>query len=66
MRNLIGDHLFLDGNKRTAVTVCAIFLHMNGRDLSCSPKELEDFAVRVATEHLEIAAIAAWLEAHSQ
>lgn len=65
LRNLIGDHLFFDGNKRTAVTVMAIFLSRNGVLLTATPKELEDFAVTVATEHLDVLAIAAWLRAHT-
>lgn len=63
-RNLVGDHLFVDGNKRTAVTVCGIFLMRNGNKLTASPENLEDFAVRVATEHPDVAAIAGWLADH--
>jgi death-on-curing protein len=65
LRNIIGDHPFTDGNKRTAVTVCAIFLMRNGKKLAASPKELEDFAVKVATENLDIKAIAIWLQQHT-
>lgn len=65
MPNLIGDHPFVDGNKRTAVTVAGIFLQRNGHSLTASPKELEDFAVRIATKKLEIAKITGWLKKHS-
>lgn len=64
MRNIIGDHPFADGNKRTAATVCGIFLMRNSQKLVAQPKELEDFAVKVATKHLDVPAIAAWLEKH--
>lgn len=63
LRNIIGDHPFIDGNKRTAVTVCGIFLMRNGYKLTVSPKELEDFAVQVATQKLDVPSIAAWLKA---
>ncbi|OGL31311.1 hypothetical protein A3F37_03025 [Candidatus Saccharibacteria bacterium RIFCSPHIGHO2_12_FULL_41_12] len=66
MRNIIGDHPFSDGNKRTAITVSGIFLMRNGYRLTAMPKDLEDFAVRVAVEHLEIPEIAEWLEKNSQ
>ncbi len=66
MHTIIADHPFYDGNKRSGVTVAAIFLMRNGLVLSASPKELEEFAVRVAVEHLEISAIAGWLEEHSK
>ncbi|HUS25935.1 MAG TPA: type II toxin-antitoxin system death-on-curing family toxin [Nevskiaceae bacterium] len=64
-RNIVADHPFVDGNKRTAVTACGVFLMRNGWQLTCTPKALEDFAVRVATDHLDIPAIAAWLKTHS-
>lgn len=65
LRNIIGDHPFSDGNKRTAVTVCAIFLVRNSISITSSPKDLELFVIRIATEHLEINEIAEWLEANS-
>jgi death on curing protein len=63
-RNIIADHPFVDGNKRTAVTVCGIFLARTGHRLTAEPRALEDFAVQVATEHLDVPTIAAWLRAH--
>ncbi|MEK7499933.1 MAG: type II toxin-antitoxin system death-on-curing family toxin, partial [Patescibacteria group bacterium] len=65
IRNIIADHPFVDGNKRTAVTVSGIFLTRNGYSLTCTPKELEDFAVQVVVDHLDVATIAAWLKSHS-
>lgn len=64
-RNIIGDHPFTDGNKRTGVTVCGIFLARNGVVLTATPKDLELFAVRLATDHLAIETIADWLRVHS-
>ncbi len=65
LRNLIGDHPFIDGNKRTALTICSIFLSRNGINIIANPKELENFTVKVSTDHLDISEIASWLEAHS-
>ena len=62
IRNIIGDHAFIDGNKRTGITVAGVFLLRHDRRLTAAPKELEDFAVQVATDHLDVPAIAAWLE----
>ncbi len=64
-RNIIGDHPFSDGNKRTGITSAAIFMSINGVLLTVTPKELEDFAVQIAVEHLDIPAISAWFEAHT-
>lgn len=66
LRNIIADHAFTDGNKRSGVTVTAVFLDMNGWGLTATPKELENFAVQVAVEHLDVPTVAAWLRAHSK
>lgn len=65
IRNIIGDHPFHDGNKRSGITIGAVFLMRNGYKLTAAPKELEDFAVKVATDHLDVPAIAEWLQRHS-
>ncbi len=66
LRGSIADHPFIDGNKRTGIMSALVFLNLNGYDTTqLSDDELEDFAVRVAVEHLDIPVIAAWLKAHS-
>ena len=65
IRGIIGDHPFVDGNKRTSMLTGLTFLKVNGQKFAAKKGELEDFAVQVATEHLDIPAIAAWLEAHT-
>lgn len=66
LRGIIADHPFVDGNKRTGMMTALIFLNLNGYDTSLlKNKHLEDFAVKVAVEHLDIPIIAAWLKAHS-
>lgn len=66
IRNIIGDHPFSDGNKRTGITVAGVFLLRNGHRLTATPRELEDFAVSVATNHLPVEDISLWLKAHTQ
>ncbi len=65
LRNIIGDHAFVDGNKRTGVTVAGVFLMRNGKKLNATPKELEDFTVQVTTDQLDVLTIADWLRARS-
>jgi len=65
MRNVIGDHPFADGNKRTGIAVVGMFLRRNGVSLTAAPKEFEDFAVRVAVEQMSVEEIAEWLQKHS-
>lgn len=67
LRGIIADHAFVDGNKRTGVMAALLFLNLNGVDTSAlEDQELEDFAVSVATDHLSVEQIAAWLEEHSK
>lgn len=66
IRGIVGDHPFVDGNKRTAMLAGLTFLRINGVNFKAEKGELEDFAVQVATEHLDILVIAAWLEAHTK
>ncbi len=66
IRSVIADHPFVDGNKRTAITLGSLLLMRNNHMLTATSEELEDFAVQVAVEHLEIPVIAAWLKAHSK
>jgi len=63
-RNIIGDHPFADGNKRTAITCAGIFLMRNGLQLSATSSELEDFAVRIAVEKPSLDAMAGWFKDH--
>ena len=65
IRNKIGDYPFADGNKRTGITVSAVFLMRNGWNISADTKHLEDFAVEVAVKNLDVEVIAAWLETHT-
>ncbi len=65
-RNIIADHLFVDGNKRSGITSASVFLMKNGYSLCTYQKDLEDFAVQRAVEHLDIPTIAAWFKAHTE
>lgn len=64
-RNIIADHAFIDGNKRTGIMAAVIFLERNGTKTNIVDQELEDFAVRVAVERLDVEAIADWLKSHT-
>ncbi|HEX6462174.1 MAG TPA: type II toxin-antitoxin system death-on-curing family toxin [Candidatus Saccharimonadales bacterium] len=64
IRNIIGDHPFMDGNKRTAMLAGLTFLSINGMIYGAQSGELEDFAVKVAVDRLSVEEITAWLEEH--
>ena len=66
IRGIVQDHPFVDGNKRTAMLSGLTLLEINGLIFTANKGELEDFAVRIATDHLDVAAIADWLAAHTR
>lgn len=59
-------HVFVDGNKRTAMTTAARFLDKNGYILTAKNNELEQFALRVATEKISLENIVRWFKMHSR
>ncbi len=64
-RNIITDHPFHDGNKRTGITTAAMFLAKNGYNLKTGVGEIENFAVKIATKKLSVDDIANWLKQHT-
>ena len=64
IRAIIADHPFVEGNKRTAMLTGITFLEINSLSFVAKPGEIEDFAVNIATEHLDIPLISAWLNKH--
>jgi len=65
MESLVKNHAFIDGNKRTAITSTGIFLQMNGYQLSTSQKNLERFALDMATGKVTLKQAEKWLKKYS-
>lgn len=64
IRGIIADHPFVDGNKRTAMLMGLTLLEINHVRFRAKPGEIEDFAVQIAIEKLDIPAIVSWLHRH--
>jgi death-on-curing protein len=64
IRAIIADHPFIDGNKRTAMLTGITFLEINGLNFVAKTGEIEDMAVSIATEHIDIPIISDWLMGH--
>ncbi len=65
LQSLSQNHAFIDGNKRVAFAVTAIFLRMNGYLLRVDPDEGETFLIKkVIEQKADLNAIARWLEKH--
>jgi death-on-curing protein len=65
MESLIGNHPFVDGNKRTGISAAVLFLRINGYKLTASTSDLEAQTLRVVTEDTPIEELAAWLRSNS-
>jgi death-on-curing protein len=66
LESLIGNHAFLDGNKRTAIAAAALFLRLNGCRLTANNQQLETFTLQCAQHLLSLDQIVRWFETWSQ
>ena len=66
LENLANFHVFVDGNKRTAIAGTARFLNMNGYLLRASNTKVEKYILGVVTKKPDITTIAKWLQRNSQ
>jgi death-on-curing protein len=65
MESLARNHPFVDGNKRTAITSAGVFLGLNGYALNAGQKELERFALSLATGEASFDSAVAWFRKHA-
>jgi death-on-curing protein len=63
LESLAYHHLFVDGNKRTAVQAVALFLARNGARFAYDAARDAEFVLAVARGEQETTAIAAWIAA---
>lgn len=66
LESLVGNHAFLDGNKRTAITSAALFLRVNSYRLNADNQQLEAFVLQCAQSLIPLEQIALWLKRHSE
>jgi len=63
---IVNFHVFVDGNKRTALIATARFLVMNGYELTATNKEAEFIILNVATKETDVESLALWIKKHSK
>lgn len=66
LESLIGNHAFVDGNKRTAITSAGLFLRLNGYRLTASNQDLEGFTLQCAQGLVSREHLVEWLQDHSE
>jgi death on curing protein len=66
LESLIGNHAFVDGNKRTAITAVGLLLRLNGYRLTASNREVAAFTLQCAQERVPLEQIVLWLKEHAE
>jgi death-on-curing protein len=60
---LCKNHPFIDGNKRTALGACIVFLRLNGLEPRADGPEWEELVLSIASGRLDREGVTAWLRA---
>ena len=58
---IITNHVFHDGNKRTGMEACRVFLELNGYEMKIDA-EVVDVALRIAKGAIKFADLAQWIK----
>lgn len=66
VHSLLLNHVFVDGNKRTATISMIEFLILNGKIFKATNKEIVDFALWVENKKPTIEQIATWIKNHTK
>ena len=66
LESLIGNHAFLDGNKRVAIASVGLFLRINGYRLNADNQQLADFALQCAQRFISLEQMGLWFKDHTE
>ena len=66
IHSLLLNHVFVDGNKRTATISMVEFLILNGKKCEVTNKEVVNFAMWVENKKPSIEQIAGWIKKHTK
>ena len=66
LESLIGNHAFIDGNKRTAITSAGLVLDLNSYRLKANNQQLKAFTLAWAQHLVSLDQMALWLEIQSE
>ncbi len=64
VHSLLLNHMFVDGNKRTAITSMIEFLILNKKKFNATNREFVDFGLWVENKKPTIEEIVTWIEKH--
>ena len=64
MFSLVGNHAFVDGNKRIGMYVMLTFLEVNGIRLECTNEEIVEIGLAVASGSMGYEPLLEWVQYH--
>lgn len=59
--SISAHHVFIDGNKRTAIRATELFLEANGLRATWEQDTIREYVLKIAQGHIEIEEVADWL-----
>lgn len=62
---IVRNHAFVDGNKRTALVICRLFLALNGVELKVSAADKYQIFMKLAAGELSQEELVRWMTRHS-
>ena len=65
VQSLLLNHVFVDGNKRTALATLEYFLYLNGIEIEATQREKVDFTLWAENEKPKLEQIATWIKKHA-
>ena len=63
---ILNYHVFIDGNKRTAVLIMYRFLYINGYILVADNQTLLEYTLYIVNNKPDITEVAEWIKKHSR
>ena len=63
--SLIGNHAFVDGNKRIGILVMLMTLRLNHTEIRYTQAELTELGLKIADGSLHYEEILAWIRSHA-
>jgi death-on-curing protein len=63
---LINNHPFFDGNKRTGIHIMFLFLLINGEKIAAADKEKIELGLNIAEGKINPPEISLWLDIHTE
>ena len=64
--DIVGNHPFVDGNKRTGFVIGVLFLELHGYDFNASEEDATQAVMGLAAGTLDELAYTAWLRANAK